>query len=202
MNWMELAKLALHETENKLRELLASAGSAGDYEAVVLLAKMAKAISAVPYEEVVNGATKPTGGIASKRKLTLRKRSKRRHARLSKNNGYPHFLRQGDQLVKIGWSKSSKSEYQHKAPRRAVTLFASATMGVCKGGAMFSAQDLAPLIDPEDKSEVPDYQVYLALGWLRHNGLVKQHGRQGYTVANPDLFLSLIDEKWESLTTK
>src|SRR4051812_46307346 len=33
---------------------------------------------------------------------------------------YPRFHRRGDELVKIGWSKSDRKEYHHRAPKRAL----------------------------------------------------------------------------------
>jgi hypothetical protein len=35
---------------------------------------------------------------------------------------YPSFVREGDNLVKIGWSKTQKAEYEHKSPKRLLAV--------------------------------------------------------------------------------
>ncbi len=40
---------------------------------------------------------------------------------------------------------------------------------------------------------VPGYQGYVWLAWLRAAGLVKQHGRQGYSLLKPATFEKDID---------
>jgi hypothetical protein len=111
--------------------------------------------------------------------------------------GYPRFVRKGDALIKIGWSKRSKEEYQHKAPRKVVAMLIDRIASAGANGGLVTAQDFVPLVDPADKSPVPDYQTYLCLAWLRENGLLNQHGRQGYTVADPQSFERNVAEAWE-----
>jgi hypothetical protein len=51
----------------------------------------------------------------------------------------------------------------------------------------------------DDGSEVPSYQAYLCLAWLRHAGLAEQIGRQGYRFRNPIQLRSDVDQCWETL---
>lgn len=83
--------------------------------------------------------------------------------------------------AKTAWSKKERTEYEHKAPRGVVDLLAA---GIAKKGAsarLFTVEDLLPLQYPQDGGEVPGYQVYVALAWLKSTGLVKMHGRRGYS---------------------
>ena len=46
-------------------------------------------------------------------------------------------------------------------------------------------------------SEVPGYQVYLCLAWLRSEGLVTKHERQGYTADSPDSLEKDVASRWK-----
>lgn len=114
---------------------------------------------------------------------------------------YPKFLRDGDSLVKIGWSKKEKATYEHKAPRRILTALAGALEKTGRGGKRFGFEELLPLPDP-DGGEIPSYQAYLALAWLRAENLLTQHGRQGYSIPDGTDLTTLITERWEELTAR
>ena len=49
---------------------------------------------------------------------------KRKVQAAKKASPYPKFLREGDALLKLGWSRKSRSEYEHRAPREAVLAVA------------------------------------------------------------------------------
>jgi hypothetical protein len=83
--------------------------------------------------------------------------------------------------VKVGWSKTERAEYEHKAPRRVIDALAAAIARRSGNGKLFTAEELFPLNDPQDASEIPAYQAYVALAWLKSAALVKQHGRRGYS---------------------
>ena len=93
---------------------------------------------------------------------------------------YPKFVREGDSLVKIGWSKSQGAEYEHKSPKRLLTVL-SAALTAAKGKRI-TMDKVLPLNDAVDGSTFSDYQSYVCLAWLKSAGVVTQHGRQGYSV--------------------
>ena len=93
-------------------------------------------------------------------------------------------LSAGKHVVKLGWSKREKKPYEHRAPKCIIDLVSAKLQLVGSGGRRFTTDDLVPLSDPEGRGEVPTYQVYLCLAWMRTEGLVKQHGRQGYSLAS------------------
>ncbi|MCC7293030.1 MAG: hypothetical protein IT449_13295 [Phycisphaerales bacterium] len=114
---------------------------------------------------------------------------------------YPKFFREGDTLIKVAWSKKQRAEYQHKAPRRAVDLLAAAIARKASRTGRFTTEELFPLKDPHDGAEVPSYQAYVALAWLKSAGMVRQKGKGGYTVKGasevqekvPPLWLTLLE---------
>lgn len=95
---------------------------------------------------------------------------------------YPRFVREGDKLVKIGWSKKAKAEYEHKAPREAVLAFSQHLLGTVKEGKVFAVEDVLPVPDIANGVELPAYQVYLVLAWLRSEDAVQKQGRDGYVI--------------------
>ena len=59
-----------------------------------------------------------------------------------------------------------------------------------------------PLKDPADGTEIPTYQVYLCLAWLRQAKLVEQHGRQGYSLPDSAHLDALAGKLFEQLPTR
>ncbi len=112
---------------------------------------------------------------------------------------YPKFHRQGDTLVKVSWSKKEREEYQHKAPRRVVDLLAAAIARKASRTGRFTTEELFPLKDPQDGAEVPSYQAYVALAWLKASGAVKQKGKGGYTLKNALKILEDVASFWKQL---
>jgi hypothetical protein len=151
-----------------------------------------------PARAVEQGAPglRPAG---RQRKKTSSPKSKARRAATAPKGQYPTFLREGDVLVKIGWSKSDRRTYEHRAPRHAIDLLVGALTQAGASGQWFTTEDLLPLRDPQERSDVPDYQSYLVLAWLRKENLIVQHGRQGYSLP-PDADLSAACEQcWGQL---
>jgi hypothetical protein len=114
---------------------------------------------------------------------------------------YPKFFRRGKELVKVGWSKTDRDEYIHRSPRRVVDALVGAIKQLGTRGKLFTSEDFLPLKDPDDGSDFPPYQGYLAMVWLKQLGLVEQHGRRGgYSLVRDRSIDSTITTAWEELT--
>lgn len=200
----------LREAEQRLQDLIAQAAGRGEYDVLPTLADWAKQLSTLagtaevppatetdaeqevdfgmdegsPPERLPEPAVKPSPSAAVPRQFIASARGGRRR----KKDEYPQFRRDGETLVKIGWSKRERKTYEHRAPRRVLEALLQALRGAGAGGARFAMENVLPLRDPEDRTEIPDYQAYLTLAWLRRTGLLTQHGRQGYSLpTNRDL---------------
>ena len=182
---MAKALKTLAKCEADLRALVSFAADSGDYDAVLRITSWAKQISVMlGNTSTVVLENKP--GSESAKKLVTRPT-------------YPRFLRRGDQLVKVGWSKREKSEYEHKAPRQSALVLARAAAEAGKDGRIFQINALLPLSDPKDGTEIPDYQVYLVIAWWRSTGLLDQHGRQGYSIPNASQLYQAVESAWTRL---
>lgn len=105
-------------------------------------------------------------------------------------------------MVKIGWSKHDRKTYEHRAPRRVLDAFVQAVVRAGAGGERFAMGGILPLKDTVNSSDIPDYQAYLTLAWLRDSGLLAQHGRQGYSLL-PDTELPREAARlWAALTAR
>lgn len=98
--------------------------------------------------------------------------------------GYPRFALDGATLVKIGWSRREKAEYEHRSPLGALRAVAGAADAAADARGRFTTDDLMPVADADGRP-LPSYQSYLCLAFLRRAGLVGAAGRSHYHIARP-----------------
>ena len=180
----------LRHCESELRRLLTAAANVGDYDSVLKLTSWARQLASL-------AASASDNTIAQKGSITVGTTSSTRPV---KRMEYPRFGRRGGSLVKVGWSKREKKEYEHKAPKRAVTVLISVLIRAGVDGRIFQANEILPLTDTDDSTEIPAYQAYLILAWLRNLGLIDQHGRQGYSITKPKELSGVVESAWQALS--
>ncbi|MGB7157700.1 MAG: hypothetical protein WBD40_06515 [Tepidisphaeraceae bacterium] len=212
MEWKEVTE-ALGECERKLRRLVAEAVNAGDYAAVLRITDLAKAVAGLAEDGRSGDPALPgrsgdpalppatamaaVGGAANR---VIAATAPAPILRRSRAEDYPKFFRRGDELVKVGWSKKERKEYNHRAPRRAVDAVAVAVRQIGAKGKLFLGDALLPLKDPADGRALPDYQAYVALAWLKELSLVEQHGRRaGYSLVPGKQIDSAVTSAWSKL---
>lgn len=218
MNTTEEAATICSNAEKALRELMQRAIAIGEYRHLPTLARMAEQINQLSAR--VNQTIEvppPTPDFApspSDRRSGRHRLKARRHVASDKHgsrrtpgvgsakNGYPRFRRDEDNLVKIGWSKTSKAEYEHRAPKCVVNALLKAVLKAGQKSPIFTVEALLPLVDTGNGTEIPAYQVYLALAWLRTEGLVHQHGREGYSLLVTSNLEKTVEERWNALPDK
>lgn len=196
----------LDTCERGLRDLLAKAAAKGDYSEVIQLTSWAKVVRSLADDaqaDPASVAAAPTGkhalsGTSAETKSRRLIRTASNRGKSHKPEGYPKFFRNEDELVKIGWSKREREEYQHKAPYKVLNLLVRKLATVSAGGRMFAADDILPLTT-DHGTEIPNYQGYLCLAWLRGEGLIESQGRQGYTISNTENLLKVVEERWQAL---
>lgn len=130
---------------------------------------------------------------------SVRRKTRRPGKRKAKNANYPKFRLDRDELVKIGWSKKQNAEYRHKAPKAVVLSVVDGLQKRGAAGERFTLEELLPFRDRETQAELPSYQTYLTLAWLRQEHLVVQHGRQGYSLRTETNLMDAIEERWKLL---
>ena len=110
---------------------------------------------------------------------------------------YPQFRRDGSDLIKLGWSRKKKKEYTHRAPSVVVAAVIEALtrQPVEKP---FSMRDLLASIATSG-TDVPAYQVYVVIGWLKSVTAVSGNGRTRYRCNHADISPGVFDSLWQSL---
>ena len=197
MDHLKRAADVLRHAESSLRELVSKAATGGDYQNVVKIASWAQTVSDLVKKApnaTAPGTPQPTVPIPARPVAKANGMAKKASA----GDTYPKFFRQGDQLVRIAWSKKEKKEYQHKAPKSTLTALARAMAEIGKDGRIFSTDDFLP-ISESDGTEVPAYQAYVGIALLKQTALIDQHGRQGYSIPRLGEFKDDVEAVWTKL---
>ena len=192
---------ALTQAENRFALRLQEAAGDRQYADVATLAAVSGQVHEL-IESIDDGRTpEPNTSVqvlASSGSAVHKSQSRRGvdKARYERAGAYPRFARSGDRLVKIAWSKKNGAEYEHRAPHVAVLAVVSSLRKL--GSGEFSMEELARVRD-EYGNEVPSYQVYLVMAWLRAWGAVRKIRRGGYVSSLGDLTDAAVTEHWSAL---
>ena len=116
-------------------------------------------------------------------------------------SGYPKFVRDEDRLVKIGWSKKNREEYEHRVPREAVLTLLRHLNGSVEEAKVFDIEGLLPVQDGTGE-DVPGYQIYVVVAWLREAGVIEKKGRDGYFIRDKSVLSGELNNLWESLLAR
>lgn len=192
---------ALQHCEAQLRGLASKAAAEGSYDLLARIGSTARSVSDLAREwEPVAAASKamPPAPESGQDPASVAS-SRPRAGGASSSRAYPRFLRQGDDLVKIGWSKSDRKEYQHRAAHSVLVALRQSLLESSKRKKLFT---MDPLSRQLSTTGAPGYQAYVWLAWLRAVGLVQQHGRQGYTVSKPVTFEQDLEQAFAGMPTQ
>lgn len=198
----------LQDAESRLRRIATEALKRGDYAMVRWISGVAQSVadsarSVAPPESA-------SGVWSSHGEPPLVERAAEQTSSPSdavhpgdREASYPQFFREGKYLVKVGFSRSDRQTYEHRCPRVVLDDLVSLLCEIGASGAKFLTEDLVPPSESRLK-DVPVYQTYLCLAFLIRRGLVRKHGRSGYTVepvmrSNP---IDAIGSAWNELSAR
>jgi hypothetical protein len=200
---LEATLAALRDADARLREVAAATASAGDYDRLAVIARWAKALQSLT-AEVAAGDGEPTQGPlsdvnfkAASRSLPALDTSKEASCLLP--NG-PVYYRDTDFLIKRARGRTSGADYQHRAPREVVSGVAECLSEWRPAKKLLSGEQILKSYADKRDSAV-SYQIYAALGWLTQLGLVRRHGRSGYSVPSPATICDDASKAWAALAT-
>lgn len=212
METIQRAITLLSEAEHSLRQLMADGLESQSYAAVARIAGVAERLAALrnslthsPDAEMEPAPARVNGAQAEAEKPTRLAASHSKQHGLSDSPterlSYPRFERDGDRLVKIGWSDRDQRAYEHRAPRTIVFEVCD-TLGRRSGrGRRFKMEEVLPELN-DMKEPVPSYQGYLTLAWLRSEGVIERDGKEGYRVKSGSLSAERIEKLWDSLSER
>ena len=164
----------LRDAEVAVARMSRAALDRGQYAEAAKLASLANGLGQVaqlelPSEKVLSMPVVPTSqGHAG---------TARSQRRVKK---YPRYERDGNRLVKIGWSKKKRKKYLHKADVQIVVALVEKIRADKGEDVWFTAPEILPINIEGATESVPNYQSYLALAWLRFEGIIAKQGRDSY----------------------
>jgi hypothetical protein len=164
---MATAKKILSQAEIELRALIEACAKTGDYATIAELAALATSVGHLVGRDDRAAEAKEPSTIRTARPISRKKE-------------YPRFVRSGERLVKIGWSKKRGAAYEHKVPREMITRVVRAITEISRPGKTFAVESLPLSSAGGVNDEPPAYQAYVVIAWLRQLGALKKQGRDGY----------------------
>lgn len=201
MATIQAAHAIVEAAERQIRDLINEAVAEGNYALVANLAEIAERLRTAgqavgnyqdpPVQVVVNRQqVAPDAGVSAPAAIE-------QLARTTKE--YPRFEKQGDRLVKVGWSKKDRSEYEHRVEKD-IASAVSRHLAETPKDKTFRMDEMLPVeIDGKD---VPLYQAYLVLAWLRDRGLIGKQGKDGYQWLVRDFDDSAFEAAWGSTPSR
>jgi hypothetical protein len=212
MELIERAAAVLSEAESALRRLMADGLESQMYAVVARIAGLTEQVAQLRgdltgFDDPVQGPApaKSNGGRrAASSPSGLAASHSGRHSSsplTTERAKYPRFERDGDKLVKIGWSDRDQRIYEHRAPKAVVVGVCEALSRRSARGRRFKMEEVLPELN-DLKESVPSYQGYLTLAWLRSEGVIDRDGKDGYRVKSGSLSVERIEELWESLSER
>lgn len=140
--------------------------------------------------------TLPNGSSVASRNTKKPKTPKR-----NTGKSFPQFVRESNSLVKLGWSKKSNSLYEHRAPKQTVFDVSRVLQEKVGYDVTFSMQDILPISSFEGE-EIPSYQAYLTIAWLKDMGALERSGRSDYRLVSAELTSEKLEELWEGTSSR
>jgi hypothetical protein len=193
----------LRDAEVRLCELIPKALEGRRDEEAARLMDLARLLADARCSRVASTSGEPSGATTPAAADVPRgagPRRKRKPKARKKPSPYPKFFREGNALLKLGWSRKSRAEYEHRAPREAVLAVAARVAEVASTTSRFAVEDLGEVRVARGEEPVSDCQVYLCIAWFRRAGLVVQHGRRGYSLPiAPRKFPAKVKVAWGEL---
>ena len=202
---LQPAITVLRDAENRMRDAAAKAASAGAYDSVDVITRWAKTLLALLAEVNVSatGELAHTGSPNDAKSSGNVEAGNIRSDEVSEKRkkilpGVSVFSRDADFLVKSARSRKTRDEYEHRAPAEAIFVVAECLAEWRSAKKLLSADQLLEAYSKR-KGSVTAYQVYVALGWLMQIGLVRRHGRSGYSVPSPSTISDDVKKAWAAL---
>jgi hypothetical protein len=198
MQTADRAAELLRQTETRLRSLLSEAATDADYSSVVQIASWARTLRDLTKSAPSRNGS-PAEASIQKPGKTVAETPSHKHSTRRYQGSYPRFFRQGDQLVRVAWSRKEKKEYRHKTSYSTLKALVTALSEKGADGRVFSTDEVLPVYDSTDGSKMPDYQAYVVISLLKQTGLIDLHGRQGYSIPRTAQFRENVEGVWKKL---
>jgi hypothetical protein len=190
-SWVSQASQVLVDAERALRGIVSAAADAGDYDGLVMITRWAKGIQALAADR----ETKQAGDRPS---VKSKPASPISRADTGGQGSAVVFCRDSDMLVKRAKARKTKADYEHRAPALVLRAVVE-VLSLWRPDRKLLTGDEMLAACSEKKAPVVSYQLYVVLGWLQQQGLIRRHGRSGYSVPEPARITVETERAWRAL---
>lgn len=183
MNLNEEIELALESCETKVQRVIVKAAEGGTYEMVDRAREIAEKISEIRRDSGSLESEEDEQASGNVDVPAVRGRLRRRRKKPKQRPKYPRFETSEKALLRYGWSKKDKAEYNHKVPKEVVEDVLKVMKTLAAGGSgPFMAETIIAAANDGRNEPIPNYQVYAVLSFLRSREDIEQQGRDGYLI--------------------
>lgn len=176
------AKLILSQAQSGIQSLMERELAAKRYGDLAELARLAEGLANLygsGVQTIVSSPSKPEQAEGESSPKAQKRAPKKKSIGRAKQ-GYPRFEFRNAMIVKIGWSKKAQKEYEHSAPVQAAIDLALQIQKTTQTGRIWTVEELGDVMLSHDESELPSYQLYLLIAWMRTIRVISKQGRSGY----------------------
>lgn len=181
---IEKAQQKVAALEVELRRSAAEVLQDGDYESGRRIAAIAERLSHLAGAPPREDTSSP--GQAARRPLAI--------------PGDTSFVRSGDMIFRLGKQRKGNGTYRHRVPISVVDAVAGRAEQWTRAHALMSAEDFTQAASVGGTIP-PQYQVYGAMKWLEQLGILRRHGRRGYSVPDPKAARNVMQSALDELPT-
>jgi hypothetical protein len=190
--------LILDKAEVRLREAAARAAAAGAYDSLTVITKCARMLQSLIAEvNSINGESTEKG-LRNQYQTAARPAAAPQVIGAKPSRGQLVFSRDGDFLIKRACARRSKSEYEHRAPANVILTVAQCLSEWRTTKKLLTGPQLLDSY-ARRKGSVVTYQVYVVLAWLTQIGLIRRHGRSGYSVPSSATIADDVQNAWAAI---
>jgi hypothetical protein len=181
MQYLKLIYEILDRAESEIRHAGAEAFRASDDVATGEAREIVSVLKSL--RSKLNGSSQIlTASPPAEAKQIDQSKSTRHSSRSSTKSKYPRYSVRNGTLIRVGWSKKKKAEYEHKAPREAFDRTIKALEYFANlGDGPYMAEKIIEYIN-NSIGPIPSYQAYIVIGLLRDYEYLQQVGREGYII--------------------
>lgn len=117
----------------------------------------------------------------------------------NEKKSYPIFQVRNGTLYRTAWSRKKNAEYEHKVPKQTVDQVIQAMARVADTDSRpITVEAILSTANSMSVLEIPQYQAYLVISWLRYANCIDQIGRDGYRI--PVDISTIAERKWQQLS--
>jgi hypothetical protein len=198
MKAVNTAKARIAACEAEIKALMTSLVANGDYEELpalaVLAGRLAELAAGEPAAVTAAGSETQASRVLAIPDVALVAEPKPAKKKLD----YPRFERSEDRLIKVGWSKKDREEYEHKASKATARAVFEAIADASSSRDFVRVEDVLR-VRGEQEEEIPSYQIYLVIAWLRSGGAIEKEGNEGYRINKKGLSF---DRLWNATSPR